>query len=171
MPGDPATVQRAPDGKLLPGSKLGGGRPKGARAQFTEQFIADFRDVWQQHGLDALKKVAKKQPLQLIKAAVALQPKNIDLEVSPSEGGLVINLMGMRHPLQTPLEGEYSEVTVDQTVETDPSALEKHESEALYWHIPGTNSPEKVSADTSGHVQADTPPKPTKPRARARKPQ
>ena len=69
---------RQSDGRFGDGNTIGG-RPPGARAQFCETFIEDYRDVWLEHGKAALEKVAKSQPLEFLKAAIALQPKDVEI--------------------------------------------------------------------------------------------
>jgi hypothetical protein len=57
------------------------GRPRGARSKLSENFIADLRECWERHGVEALEKVAKEQPEVLIRAISALMPRDVNLSI------------------------------------------------------------------------------------------
>lgn len=64
------------------------GRPVGAKSKLTEDFLADFHACWQKHGKAALAKVAVDEPVQFVKAAVQLMPKDVLLEARA--GALIV---------------------------------------------------------------------------------
>ena len=79
-----ALVKKQPEknpvtGQFVPGN-IGGGRTLGARNRFTEAFIEDFRDVWREHGMKALREVARRDPGTFVRAAVQLMPKDLLLD-------------------------------------------------------------------------------------------
>jgi hypothetical protein len=58
------------------------GRPKGARNKLAENFVADLRDAWERHGVDALDRVARDQPEVLVKVIASLMPRDVNLSLS-----------------------------------------------------------------------------------------
>ena len=56
------------------------GRPKGARSKLTTEFFEDFCAAWKEHGVKALKDVAKKNPKDFVRAAAMLMPKEVELK-------------------------------------------------------------------------------------------
>jgi hypothetical protein len=56
------------------------GRPKGARSKLTTEFFENFHAAWQEHGADALKKVAESSPRDFVRAAAMLMPKEVELK-------------------------------------------------------------------------------------------
>jgi hypothetical protein len=78
-----APKQRAkPPGKPFQPGQSGNpaGRPKGSRNKLSEAFLSDFCDAWEKHGKTALAKVAKDDPANFVRAAVALIPKQVELD-------------------------------------------------------------------------------------------
>jgi Family of unknown function (DUF5681) len=70
------------------------GRPRGARSKLTEAFLADFLGVWERHGVAVLERVAKRDPVAFLNAAVQLMPKKATLEALvdfPSTAELIAN--------------------------------------------------------------------------------
>jgi hypothetical protein len=55
------------------------GRPKGSRDKINEAFLSDFAEVWEQHGKDAMLKVAQADP------AASLLPKENNHNVDVGE--------------------------------------------------------------------------------------
>lgn len=51
------------------------GRPKGSRDTLTESFIKDLAEAWEEYGADAIQRVAKDQPVEFLKLAARLVPK------------------------------------------------------------------------------------------------
>ena len=51
------------------------GRPKGARNQFSEDFLQDFHTTWQEGGIDAVRVVMREKPEAYLAAAVKILPK------------------------------------------------------------------------------------------------
>ena len=75
------TSQKDPNtGRFLPGNSGFGGRPKGARSKLTTEFFDDFYAAWQEHGAEALKKVAESSPRDFVRAAAMLMPKEFEIK-------------------------------------------------------------------------------------------
>jgi hypothetical protein len=74
-------------GRFLAGHSVGG-RPPGSRNKLTEDFLADFHACWLAHGKAALAKVAVDEPVQFVKAAVQLMPRDVLLEARGA--GLIV---------------------------------------------------------------------------------
>jgi hypothetical protein len=70
----------AKTGRFLPGNTGFGGRPKGARSKLTTEFFENFYAAWQEHGAEALKKVAKSSPRDFVRAAAMLMPKEFEIK-------------------------------------------------------------------------------------------
>lgn len=70
----------AKTGRFLPGNSGFGGRPKGARSKLTTEFFDDFYAAWQEHGAEALKKVAESSPRDFVRAAAMLMPKEFEIK-------------------------------------------------------------------------------------------
>ena len=77
---DVASQKDAKTGRFLPGNSGFGGRPKGARSKLTTEFFQDFYGAWQEHGAEALKKVAESSPRDFVRAAAMLMPKELELK-------------------------------------------------------------------------------------------
>jgi hypothetical protein len=56
------------------------GRPVGSRNKISEAFLADFHQVWQERGIDALRECPAKD---LVKVAASLCPRDVMHDVSP----------------------------------------------------------------------------------------
>lgn len=74
--------------RFLPGNNGGPGRPVGARNKLTEDFLRDFHQAWEEHGADALRRVAVSAPVDFVNAAVRLMPRDVLLEARGA--GLVV---------------------------------------------------------------------------------
>jgi hypothetical protein len=64
-------------GQFLKGYSRGG-RPKGSRNKLAERFIADLHDEWQRSGAEALRAVAKDDPVQFVRVVAGILPKELD---------------------------------------------------------------------------------------------
>lgn len=62
------------------------GRPKSARSKISEKFLQNFYAVWEQHGLKALEKTAIENPVDFVKVAASLIPKEFHVTELPFEG-------------------------------------------------------------------------------------
>ena len=67
------------------------GRPKGSRNAVSEDFLKDFRDIWQRRGMQALEHVAINEPAKLVQAALQILPKDFQVSVDPDSVRWVIN--------------------------------------------------------------------------------
>ena len=61
------------------------GRPKGSRNKLGDAFLKDFLAVWETDGRDALIDVRIKDPATFVRAAVAILPKEINVNHDVSE--------------------------------------------------------------------------------------
>lgn len=75
-------VERDSRGRLLPGSKLSPGRPKGSRTLLSEQFCDDLRAQWEESGEEVLRQLVREDPTTFAKLVCQLVPKNVELDVS-----------------------------------------------------------------------------------------
>lgn len=58
------------------------GRPKGAKSKLVDAFWADFATAWQEHGADALAKVAKEDPGKFLTVAASVMPKDVNVNTT-----------------------------------------------------------------------------------------
>lgn len=82
---DESDSDRDDKGRFLSGGKAGPGRPKGSRNKLSEDFVADLYTKWNEHGTDALDKMAKEDPSGFVKVVAGLMPKDVNLNVNPLE--------------------------------------------------------------------------------------
>lgn len=61
-----------------------GGRPKGSRNKFAEQFFRDFHTDWEKHGIEALAACRKEDPATYCRIAATLIPKELHLKEGES---------------------------------------------------------------------------------------
>ena len=64
------------------------GKPIGTRHAFSQGFIRDFALVWQEEGLEAVRKVARKSPESFVAIAAKVCPADVRVSIEPSAGGL-----------------------------------------------------------------------------------
>ena len=64
------------------------GKPIGTRHAFSQGFIRDFALVWQEEGLQAVRKVARKSPESFVAIAAKVCPADVRVSIEPSAGGL-----------------------------------------------------------------------------------
>jgi len=69
-------------GRFLAGNSGNGGRKPGARNKLSERFIADVEASWRQHGPSILDRVAREDPSTYLRAIVALQPRDVSIDIS-----------------------------------------------------------------------------------------
>jgi hypothetical protein len=80
---DTATVERDErTGRFLAGNSGNGGRKPGSRNRLGEQFVADLRTAWDQHGATALRECAQQDPTGFCRIVAGLLPKTIDLNLA-----------------------------------------------------------------------------------------
>ena len=88
-PAGPA--KRDADGRFLSGVGNGGsrgGRPRGARTKFTEQFFEDIREAWARDGASVISRAFFQDPVASLKAVAGLMPREAKLEVTRPTDGL-----------------------------------------------------------------------------------
>jgi hypothetical protein len=71
---------RKTDTRFKPGAEWKGnakGRPKGSRHKLSEAFVADLCATWEEHGIDAIKRVAKNDPASFLRVIASLVPKEL----------------------------------------------------------------------------------------------
>ncbi|MCK1480474.1 hypothetical protein IVB27_38520 [Bradyrhizobium sp. 197] len=74
--------QRDGKGRFQTGHKAAGpGRPVGARSKLGQAFLEDLRDIWQEHGVTALRRAALEDPSRFIATVASLLPKQLDVAV------------------------------------------------------------------------------------------
>lgn len=73
---DPAT------GQFVKGFKGGPGRRKGARARWSEAFMADVEEAWQDMGPAAIRRALFNDPAGTIRALIGILPKHAKLEIT-----------------------------------------------------------------------------------------
>jgi hypothetical protein len=77
------TIDRdAKNGRFLSGCKPGPGRGLGSRNRLSDCFVQDLAACWQQHGVEALERVARDQPEVLLKIVAQLLPRDLNLNLS-----------------------------------------------------------------------------------------
>ena len=84
-------AKRDADGKFLSGVGNGGsrgGRPKGARTKFTEQFFEDIREAWARDGAAVISRAFFQDPVASLKAVAGLMPREAKLEMTRPTDGL-----------------------------------------------------------------------------------
>ena len=63
------------------------GKPIGTRHAFSQGFIRDFALVWQEEGLEAVRKVARKSPESFVAIAAKVCPNDVKLTIEQSLPG------------------------------------------------------------------------------------
>jgi hypothetical protein len=58
------------------------GRPVGARGRFSQRFVADLTDAWEEHGATALARTAKEYPDRFVGICSHLIPKDVSVSIS-----------------------------------------------------------------------------------------
>ena len=83
------------------------GRPRGSRNRLSESFLCDFHAVWEQEGLEAIRRVARNDPSTFVRVAASLLPHDINLNVDvnaetwgalPYPGASVLERATCAHP-------------------------------------------------------------------------
>lgn len=58
------------------------GRPKGSRNKFSEMFVRDFIESWEINGKAACQKAYEEDPVQYVKIAASIIPKDFNLNLN-----------------------------------------------------------------------------------------
>ncbi len=96
--------ERTRDGKgrWLPGKTANpAGRPKGIKHKLSASFINDLALHWQAEGGDILRRVTEEDPAAVLRVIASLVPREMMLKLEGGNDGqgIVINLLGVSHPL------------------------------------------------------------------------
>src|SRR5262249_34322872 len=67
------------------------GRPRGSRSKLSESFLADFHTVWEEEGLEAIRRCARNDPSTFVRVAASLLPHDINLNVGLNTETFVTN--------------------------------------------------------------------------------
>jgi hypothetical protein len=82
--------RRDQGGRFLTGNIGGPGRRVGSRNKFSQQYVEDFYEVWQQEGKSALIRAARQSPARYIAVAAALIPQHFKVEQEHTIAGLSV---------------------------------------------------------------------------------
>jgi hypothetical protein len=66
-------------GRFVTGNNGGPGRKPGSRNRLGEQFIQDLALVWEEHGVEALRRCALEEPAAFCRVISSLMPKDINI--------------------------------------------------------------------------------------------
>jgi FAD/FMN-containing dehydrogenase len=108
----PKSVQ-VENGRFISGNIGGGRRPKGARNQLGEAFVADLYTDWLAHGIVMIKKVRAARPDAHLKMVASILPKDVNMIVSPFE-----------HMIDAELEASIRRLVADVTEREGPPSAE-----------------------------------------------
>ncbi|MCZ8163982.1 MAG: hypothetical protein O9246_01140 [Brevundimonas sp.] len=143
--GSPPTdtlAKRDTAGRFLSGVGNGGsrgGRPKGARTKFTEQFFEDIRDAWARDGASVISRAFLQDPVASLKAVAGLMPREAKLDVTRPTDGLsdeqldrMIGFVEARlaEMQGTVIEGRAKEVRNEQPLLTEIEPLTRAQEKA-----------------------------------------
>lgn len=62
------------------------GRPKGSRHKFSEQFLSDVLEAWNEQGPQVLQRVIKEDPAAYLRAMIAILPKEHNVKINKYDG-------------------------------------------------------------------------------------
>jgi hypothetical protein len=69
-------------GQFVTGSNGGPGRKPGSRNRLGEAFIADLKTVWEEDGIDALRRCARDDATGFCRIIAGLMPRSVDLNMT-----------------------------------------------------------------------------------------
>jgi uncharacterized protein DUF5681 len=67
------------------------GRPRGSRSRLSDSFLCDFHTVWEEKGLEAIRRCARNDPSTFVRVAASLLPHDINLNVGINAETFVAN--------------------------------------------------------------------------------
>jgi len=89
----------AKSGRFVSGNSGGPGRRVGSRNRLGEQFVADLREAWETHGVEALRRCAKEEPAQFVRVVASLMPRDLNLNVGLNAATFADTFMTAREML------------------------------------------------------------------------
>jgi len=89
-PVHPHTPDQSVKGHFLPGNSgtrkgVPGGRKRGSRVRFTAKVMHDLWADWRDHGAEAIARCREEDVSTYVRCAIALLPKDINVNVNPIE--------------------------------------------------------------------------------------
>jgi hypothetical protein len=69
-------------GQFVKGFSGGPGRRVGSRNKLGEQFVADLKTVWEEAGIDALRRCARDDATGFCRIIAGLMPRSVDLNMT-----------------------------------------------------------------------------------------
>jgi hypothetical protein len=79
-PENESTSGNKPSTRFQPGNNGGPGRPKGSKNKFSEAFWCALADDFEQHGVDAIRRVRSEEPAKYLMACVNVLPKDVNVK-------------------------------------------------------------------------------------------
>jgi hypothetical protein len=67
------------------------GRRRGSRSRLSESFLCDFHAVWEEEGLEAIRRCARNDPSTFVRVAASLLPHDINVNVGINAETFVAN--------------------------------------------------------------------------------
>lgn len=80
----PSPARDKATGRFQPGNNGGLGRPPGSRNKLAEAFLQDLAVVWEERGIEALRRCAEEEPAQFCRVVASLMPKDININAEVS---------------------------------------------------------------------------------------
>lgn len=68
------------DTRFKAGNPGGPGRPAGSRDKLTQAFLRDLQAIWDEGGIEMLRRLEKTDPRSVVAACVALVPKSVEVD-------------------------------------------------------------------------------------------
>lgn len=84
---DTDVIERDRKGRFVTGSNGGPGRKLGSRNLLSTQFLDDLRTVWDESGIEALRRCATEEPVQFVRVVAGLLPKDVHVDMNVDISG------------------------------------------------------------------------------------
>ena len=112
-----ANGRDAKTGQFVKGFSGGPGRKVGSRNKLGEAFVEDLKTVWEEDGIDALRRCARDDATGFCRIIAGLMPKSVDLSMS-----VTLDAVSFAERFRTALELLHSEPqmkTVEKVTASD----------------------------------------------------